>query len=61
MERGEAMSYRAMAKREEGTSGYVQTILSLAFFDGRRQVRGGLMAWLRRGIPCDWGQQLDRL
>ena len=70
IEESEAMSYRAIAKKAEVTSGYVQTILPLAFLapgltrellDGRRQVRGGLMAWLRRGIPIDWGQQVDRL
>ncbi|MEI7875894.1 MAG: hypothetical protein WCK95_27495, partial [Alphaproteobacteria bacterium] len=70
IEEGEAMSYRAIAKKAGVTSGYVQTILPLAFLapgltrellDGRRQVRSGLMAWLRRGIPADWGQQLDRL
>jgi site-specific DNA recombinase len=70
MERGEAMSYRAIAQKAEVGSGYVQTILPLAFLapsltrellDGRRQVRGGLMDRLRRGIPIDWGQQLDRL
>jgi hypothetical protein len=70
IERGEAMSYRAIAKKAGVASGYVQTILPLAFLgpsltrellDGRRQVRGGLMVWLRRGIPADWGQQLERL
>jgi site-specific DNA recombinase len=70
IERGEAISYCAIAKKARVASGYVQTILPLAFLapgltreflDGRRQVRGGLMAWLRRGIPADWGQQLDRL
>jgi site-specific DNA recombinase len=70
IERGEAMSYRAIAKKAAVTSGYVQTILPLAFLapgltrellDGRRQVRGALMVWLRRGIPGDWGQQVDRL
>ena len=70
IEKGEAMSYRAIAKRADVGSGYVQTILPLAFLapgltrellDGRRQVHGGLMAWLRRGIPADWGQQADRL
>ncbi len=70
MERGEAMSYRAIAKKAGVASGYVQTVLPLAFLapgltrellDGRRQVQGALMAWLRRGIPADWGQQLNRL
>ena len=49
MERGEAMSYRAIAKKAGVTSSYVQTILPLAFLapsltrellDGRRQLRG---------------------
>ena len=62
----EAMSYRAIAKKAGVASGYVQTILPLAFLapvltrellDGRRQVRGALMVWLRRGISGDWGQQ----
>jgi site-specific DNA recombinase len=70
IERSDAMSYSAIAKKAGVTSSYVQTILPLAFLapsltrellDGRRQVRGGLMAWLRRGIPGDWGQQLERL
>ena len=60
IERGKAMSYRAIAQKAGVASGYVQTILPLAFMapgltrellDGRRQVRGGLMAWLRRGMP----------
>lgn len=51
MERGEAMSYRAIAKKAGVTSSYVQTILPLAFLapsltrellDGRRQLRGQL-------------------
>ena len=70
MERGEASSYRAIAAKAGVTSGYVQTILPLAFLapgltrellDGRRQLRGGLMVRLRRGIPADWHQQIDRL
>jgi hypothetical protein len=35
--------------------------LTRELLDGRRQVRGGLMDRLRRGIPIDWGQQLDGL
>lgn len=67
---GEATSFRAIARKAGVTSSYVQIILPLAFLapgltrellDGRRQVRGGLMDWLRRGIPAGWGQQLDRL
>jgi DNA invertase Pin-like site-specific DNA recombinase len=70
MERGEAKSYRAIAAKAGVTSGYVQTILPLAFLapsltrellDGRRQLRGALMIRLRRGIPADWHQQIDRL
>ena len=70
MERGEAKSYRAIAKKAGVTSSYVQTILPLAFLapsltreflDGRRQLRGALMIRLRRGIPADWHQQIDRL
>jgi hypothetical protein len=47
-------------------TGYVQTVLPLAFLDpqltrelldGRRQIHGGLMELLRRGIPLDWQQQ----
>jgi hypothetical protein len=70
MERGEAESYRAIAAKAGVTSSYVQTILPLAFLapsltrellDGRRLLRGALMVRLRRGIPADWGQQIDRL
>jgi hypothetical protein len=70
MERGEAESYRAIAAKAGVTSSYVQTILPLAFLapsltrellDGRRLLRGALMIRLRRGIPADWGQQIDRL
>jgi hypothetical protein len=68
LERGETLSYRAIAKKAGVTSSYVQTILPLAFLaprltrellDGRRGVRGGLMVRLRRDIPADWGQQLQ--
>ncbi len=70
IEGGEAMSYRSIAKKAGVASGYVQTILPLAFLapdvtreflDGRRHVQGGLMAWLRRGFPGDWSQQRERL
>ena len=70
MEQGEAMSYRAIAKRAGVTPSHVQTILPLAFLapgltrellDGRRQLHGQLMLRMRRGIPADWAQQLDRL
>ena len=70
MEQGEAMSYRAIAKRAGVTPSHVQTILPLAFLapgltrellDGRRELHGQLMIRMRRGIPADWTQQLDRL
>jgi site-specific DNA recombinase len=70
LERGEVLSYRAIASKAGVTSSYVQTILPLAFLaprltrellDGRRRLRGGLIARLRQGIPADWGQQLDRV
>lgn len=70
MEQGEAMSYRAIAKRAGVTPSHVQTILPLAFLapaltrkllDGRRQLHGQLMLRMRRGIPADWAQQFDRL
>jgi site-specific DNA recombinase len=70
MERGETMSYRAIAKKAGVTPSYVQTILPLAFLapgltrellDGRRQLRGRLMIQMRRGIHPDWSQQIDRL
>ncbi|MBX9591107.1 MAG: recombinase family protein [Hyphomonadaceae bacterium] len=70
IEQGEAMSYRAIAKKAGVTSSYVQTILPLAFLapsltrellDGRRQLSGQLMIRMRRGIPADWAQQTDRL
>ena len=68
IEKGEAMSYRAIAAKARVTSSYVQIILPLAFLapsltrellDGRRQLRGGLM--VAPAIPADWGQQIDRL
>jgi site-specific DNA recombinase len=70
LERGEVLSYRAIASKAGVTTSYVQTVMPLAFLaprltrellDGRRQLRGGLMARLRQGIPADWGLQLDRL
>jgi len=70
MERGEAMSYRAIAKKAGVNPGYVQTILPLAFLapaltrellDGRRQLHGPLMVRMREGIPAAWSQQADRL
>jgi DNA invertase Pin-like site-specific DNA recombinase len=70
LERGEVLSYRAIASKAGVTSSYMQIILPLAFLaprltrellDGRRRLRGGLIARLRQGIPADWGQQLDRV
>jgi hypothetical protein len=70
MERGEAMSYRAIAKKAGVNPGYVQTILPLAFLvraltrellDSRRQLHGPLMARMREGIPAALSQQADRL
>jgi DNA invertase Pin-like site-specific DNA recombinase len=66
LENGVARSYRDIASRASVNPGYVQTILPLAFLeprltrellDGRRQISGGLMELLRRGIPLDWRQQ----
>jgi site-specific DNA recombinase len=68
LERGEVLTYRAIASKAGVTSSYVQTILPLAFLaprltrellDGRRRLHGGLIARLRQGIPADWGQQFD--
>jgi site-specific DNA recombinase len=59
-------SYRDIAAKAAVNPGYVQAVLPLAFLepqltrellDGRRQIRGGLMELLRRGIPLDWHQQ----
>lgn len=70
MERGEAKSYRAIAKKAGVNPGCVQTILPLAFLlpaltrellDGRRQLHGPLMVRMREGIPAAWSQQIDRL
>ncbi len=70
MERGEAMSYRAIAKKAGVNPGYVQTILPLAFLapaltrellDGRRQLHGPLMVHMREGVPASWSEQADRL
>lgn len=70
MERGDAISYRAIAKKAGVDPSYVQTILPLAFLapaltrellDGRRQLNGPLMARMREGIPAAWSQQIDWL
>lgn len=70
MERGDAISYRAIAKKAGVNPSYVQTILPLAFLapaltrellDGRRQLNGPLMARMREGIPAAWSQQIDWL
>jgi len=69
LERGEVVSYRAIASKAGVTSGYVQLVLPLAFLapaltrellDGQRGLRGALMDRLHRGIPLAWCQQLDR-
>jgi hypothetical protein len=69
MERGEALSYRAIAKEAGVNPGCAQTILPLAFLapvltrellDGRRQLHGPLMVRMREGIPAMWSQQIDR-
>jgi DNA invertase Pin-like site-specific DNA recombinase len=66
LQQGQVHSYRDIALKAEVDTGYVQTVLPLAFLepqltrellDGRRQVHGGLMEFLRRGIPLDWQQQ----
>lgn len=68
LEEGTACSYRDIATKAAVNPGYVQTILPLAFLeprltrellDGRRQISGGLMELLRRGIPIDWQRQRD--
>jgi hypothetical protein len=65
MERGDAISYRAIAKKAGVNASYVQTILPLAFLapaltrellDGRRQLNRPLMARMREGIPAVWSQ-----
>ncbi len=70
MERGEAMSYRAIARKAGVNPGYVQTILPLAFLapaltrellDGRRQLHGPLMVRMREGVPTSWSEQAGRL
>ncbi len=66
LEDDEVHSYRDIAAKAAVNPGYVQAILPLAFLepqltrellDGRRQISGGLMELLRRGIPVDWRQQ----
>ena len=66
LEDNEAHSYRDIAAKAAVNPGYVQAVLPLAFLeprltrellDGRRQISGGLMELLRRGIPIDWRQQ----
>ncbi|MGQ3297610.1 hypothetical protein [Reyranella sp.] len=69
MERGEAMSYRAIAKKAGVNPSYVQTILPLAvlaptvtreLLDGRRKLQGRLMVRMREGVPASWSLQADR-
>ncbi|HTR85260.1 MAG TPA: recombinase family protein, partial [Reyranella sp.] len=66
LEQEEVHSYRDIAAKAAVNPGYVQAVLPLAFLeprltrellDGRRQINGGLMELLRRGIPIDWRQQ----
>lgn len=66
IEKGNCHSYRDVAGKAGVSSNYVQLMLPLAFLDpqitrelldGRRQVRGGLIELLRRGIPVDWERQ----
>jgi DNA invertase Pin-like site-specific DNA recombinase len=66
LQQGQVHSYRDIALKAAVDPSYVQTVLPLAFLDpqltrelldGRRQVHGGLMELLRRGIPLDWQQQ----
>ena len=66
LQQGQVRSYRDIALKAAVDTGYVQTILPLAFLDpqltrelldGRRQVHGGLMELLRRGMPLDWQEQ----
>jgi|GEM_PF-1850323 len=62
----EVHSYREIANKAGVDASYIQLVLPLAFLDpqltrklldGRRQLRGGLIELLRRGIPADWQQQ----
>jgi hypothetical protein len=66
IDRDEVHSYRDIADRAEVDPSYVQILLPLAFLDpqitrelldGRCQISGGLIEFLRRGIPSDWQQQ----
>jgi site-specific DNA recombinase len=66
LEDDDVHSYRDIAAKAVVNPGYVQAVLPLAFLeprltrellDGRRQISGGLMELLRRGIPIDWRQQ----
>jgi DNA invertase Pin-like site-specific DNA recombinase len=66
LEQDEVHSYRDISRKADVDASYVQLVLPLAFLDpqitrelldGRRQVSGGLIELLRRGIPADWQQQ----
>jgi len=66
LERDDVHSYREIANKAELDPSYVQILLPLAFLDpqitrelldGRCQFDGGLIEFLRRGIPLDWQQQ----
>jgi DNA invertase Pin-like site-specific DNA recombinase len=66
LDRDEVHSYRDIANKAEVDPSYVQILMPLAFLDpqitrelldGRCQISGGLIEFLRRGIPSDWQQQ----
>jgi ribosomal protein L18E len=66
LEQGEVHSYRDIASKADIDASYVQLVLPLAFLDpqitrelldGRRQISGGLIELLRRGIPAGWQEQ----
>lgn len=68
LDRDEVHSYRDIANKAEVDPSYVQILLPLAFLDpqitrelldGRCQISGGLIEFLRRGIPLDWLQQRE--
>jgi hypothetical protein len=65
-ERGEVTSYHALARAEGVTPSYVRSVLQLAFLapelvemflDGRKRLRGGLMALLGQNLAPNWRRQ----
>jgi site-specific DNA recombinase len=65
-ERGEVTSYHALARAEGVTPSYVRSVLQLAFLapelvevflDGRKRLRGGLMALLAQNLAPSWRRQ----